>query len=133
MSEGHSVLTNAPRTSSATDTRRQGSNRNRRRSFDALDLSEVIIKENIRTKRELLCLAQSQKKNGKRDLALYVLNNTDKCVKIIETTWEMESAEGSIERSHRTRINILQEAMTNQCEDPSCQWMSMAKDTLTMV
>ena len=58
LSEGHPVLTNAPRTSSATDTRQQGSNRNHRHSFDALDLSEVIIKEYNRTKRELLRLAQ---------------------------------------------------------------------------
>ena len=62
LSEGHPLLTNPPRTSSATDTRRQGRNRNRRRSFDALDLSEVIIKENIRSKKELLRLAQLQKK-----------------------------------------------------------------------
>ena len=62
---------------------------------------------------------------------MYVLNNTDKCVKILETAWEMEEAEGNIERSHRTRIDILHKAMSKECEDPSCQWMNMAKDTLT--
>ena len=130
LSEDHPLLNNTPRTLSATDTRRQGSNKTRRRSFDALDLSEIIVKENIRTKQELLRLAQAQKTDGKRDLALYVLNNIDKCVKILETTGEMDSAKNSIERSGRHRIDILQESTAKQCDDPHCQWLTMAKDTL---
>lgn len=132
LSEGHPNLTNPPRTGSATEARRQRSaGRNRKKSFDALDLSELIVRENIRTKTELLCLAKRQKNEGKRDLALYVVSNIDKCVKVLATTWEMEAAECTIERSERTRIEILQAALEGICkEGESCQWLQMAIQTL---
>ena len=130
LSEGHPDLTNPPRTAAATEARRQSSARKRRRSFDALDLSELVVRENIRTKSELLRLAQKQKSDGKRDLALFVLNNIDKCVKIIETTWEMEAAEETVQRTKRTRMDILQEALLKDCPHTTCKWLQMAKQTL---
>ena len=128
-SDGHPHLANPPRTAAATEQRRQSNNRGRRKSFDALDLSEIIVQKNIRSKNELLKLAQQQRKNGKRDLALYILNNTDKCVKIIETTWEMEAAESTVKRSQQTRMSIVT-SFINKCSIENCKWYDLALQTL---
>jgi len=36
-------------------------------------------------------LVHEQQEEGKRDLPLYVLNNVEKCIKLIGTMWEMEN------------------------------------------
>ena len=131
LSDGHPNLTNPPRTGAATEARREGSARNRRRSFDALDLSELIVREKIRNKTDLLRLCHKQKSESKRDVAVYVLGNIDKCVKMIDTTWEMEEAEGLIERSKLSRLEILQKAWEGSCKEEGCKWLQMAKETLT--
>lgn len=130
LSDGHPNLSNPPRTENATAAKRQSSGCGRRRSFDALHLSEIIVRENIRTKKELLHLCHKQKSDGKRDLAVYVLSNIDKAVKNIETTWEMEEAEVDIQRSKRTRLEILHETLKATCNDSSCNWLQMAEETL---
>lgn len=89
------------------------------------------MREKIKTKKDLLHLCQKQKSDGKRDLVIYVLNNIDKCVKMIDTTWEMEGAEVDVQRSKRTRIEILQETLQATCNDSSCNWLQMAKETLS--
>jgi len=129
VSDGHPNLINPPRTAAATEQRRQSSKRARRKSFDALDLADIIVSQNIHTKTELLKLAQTQRKNGKRDLALFVLNNIDKCVKILETTWDMEAAESTITRSNTSRITILQSYL-DKCNIENCQWYDLALETL---
>ena len=101
QSEGHSDLSAGffLRTESAMNPRRSTSiavNTTQQRtqgkhSFDALDLSNVIVTKNIRSENELLRLANEQK-HRKRDLPLYVLNNVEKSVKLIHTTygrWEI--------------------------------------------
>lgn len=131
LSDGHPNLANPPRTDAATEARRQGGARNRRRSFDALDLSDLIVREKIRTKIDLLRLCHKQKSEGKRDVACYVLSNIDRCVKMIDTTWEMEGAEGLIERSKLSRLEILQKALQASCNQEGCNWLEMAQQTLT--
>ena len=131
LSENHPDLTNPYRTTTATQARRQGHTRTRKRCFDALDLSEVIEKHNIRDKIELLNLAKKQKNEGKRDLSLYVLNNIDKCVKIIETTWEMNRSDNILSRRTSPRMEILSRALEEECAE-WCQgrWLNLAKETL---
>ena len=69
-------------------------------------MSECIIKHNIKSKPELLNLAYQQKTEGKIDLALYVLNNIEKAVKIIHTTWEMETSTQTLRRQGISRMEI---------------------------
>ena len=95
QSEGHPDLSAgfAPRTESAMNARSSASkavNTTQQRTqgkhrSDVLDLSDVIVAKN-RSKSELRRLANEQKQEGKKDLPLYVLNNVQKCVKLIQTT-----------------------------------------------
>ena len=57
----------------------------RKGSFDAVDLSDVILAKKIKNKSQLLNFVYEQKQGGKRDLPLYVLNNIDKSVELINT------------------------------------------------
>ena len=70
----------------------------RKRAFDAVDLSDLVEKYHIRDKTELLNVVKKQKVEGKCDLALYVFNNIEKSVKVIQTVWEMNNAEKVIQR-----------------------------------
>ena len=127
-----------PRTNTAINARRStssasnaGGQSQRKRRFDALDLSDVIIAKKIKTKDELLKLANEQRKEGKRDLPLYVLNNIDRCVKLIGTTWEMENVRVESERADKTRMQILRECLDSECVG-RCggQWYELAIETL---
>ena len=102
-----------------------------KRYFDALDLSDVIVAKNIRSENEVLRLANDQKQEGKRDLSLYVINNVEKCVKLIHTTWEMENMRREMERESKTRIQLLRKFCDVDCVvGCSGQWLECSKQTL---
>lgn len=146
-SENHPDLSAGfvPRTISASNQRRSTSSSattptpastaspsTKRRRFDSLDLADTIIARNIRTKEDLLSLVQVQREEGKRDLPLYVLNNIDRCVKLIATTWEMQCAKEERERSSKTRIQILRESLEAECvEGCNGRWIQLARETLS--
>ena len=131
-SDNHPDLSNPPRTAQATQARRQGIvKRSRTRSFDAVDFADVVEKYHIRDKTELLNVVKKQKTEGKRDLALYVLNNVDKSIKIIKTVWDMNNAEKVLKRRNVERMQLLQSAVEGECS-PNCEgrWITLAKETL---
>lgn len=128
-----------PRTASAINRRRSTSssvtagetNVSCKRKFDALDLADVIIAKKIKNKADLFKLANEQKNEGKRDLPLYVLNNTDKCVKLISTTWEMKTVEEQMIREAKSRLEILEEKLLEECTS-GCNgmWLECSLQTL---
>lgn len=131
LSDDHPVLDNPPRTTNATQARRQGHRRGKKRCFDALDLSEVIEKNTIKDKTTLLNFVSKQKGEGKRDLPLYFLNNPDKCLKIMEATWEMGNAKTLLDRRSSTRMELMYKALLQPCmEECNGQWLILAKKTL---
>jgi len=139
QSEGHPDLTAGfvPRTRNASNKRRSTSSSQsdqpfqKQRKFDSLDLADVIVAKNIKCKDELLALVNVQRNEGKRDLPLYVLNNVDKCVKLITTTWEMENVKVELERKAKTRMELLREFTKEPCvEGCERQWLSFALSTL---
>ena len=69
--------------------------------------------------------------DGRRDVALYVLNNTPRAVKIMQTCWEIVDAVNNEERQKKSRIQLLQEARKQRCV-PGCdgKWKSLASETL---
>ena len=99
LSDGHPNFTRAPRTTAATTQKRAGvkpkseqpSRRKRRKAFNALDLHHVVTNNNIKTKEHLLRFASKQMEDGRTDVALYVLNNTPRAVKVMQTagSWYM--------------------------------------------
>ena len=71
VSEGHPDLVNSalPRTTTATKVKRQNHGVKRERKIDALEVSEIILRNKIKSKAELLHLVKIQKEEGKTDLA----------------------------------------------------------------
>ena len=72
QSENHPDLTSGhiPRTKAATNKKKECGSRHsiRKRSFDAVDLSDVILAKKIKNKSQLLKSVYEQKQEGKRDL-----------------------------------------------------------------
>ena len=130
-SPNHPNLAHPPRTGAATVARRQGTTaRSRVRKFDELDLSEIILRENIKTRTQLLCYAKRLKNEGDRALPRFVLKNIDACMKVMATTWEMENAEEDMTRHEASRLDLLMAARDKSCPHEECRWLVMATETL---
>ena len=78
-------------------------------------MSEIIEAKSIKTRTELLALAQEQKAEGKSDLAEFVMNRQPKVIAhVIKTTWDMLNAK------------------TGECiENCEGRWLQCAKEVLT--
>jgi hypothetical protein len=141
-SENYPDFTRAPRTTAAASQKRaaaksnsgtssKNSTKKRRKAFDALDLHHVVTKNNLKTKCQLLRFAKKQMEEGWTDIALYVLNNTPRALKVMETCWEMVEAVDNEQRERKTRLQILEDARQKTCVT-GCdeRWKYMALQTL---
>jgi len=83
----------------------------KKRRLTAFQLSEIIIEKGIKSRMELLALANQQKKEGKTDIAEFIVNRGPKIVaEVLNTAWEMSTAECDLERSRKTRLELLEES-----------------------
>ena len=96
------------------------------------EVSELLVKKGIKSRLELLALANEQKAEGKTDLVQYVLNNNEKKVnEIISTTWELHFAKETIKHTLQSRMDILTECLSEECgEGCNGVWLSSPKDVL---
>ena len=86
------------------------------------DVADLILKENITSRLQLMALAKDTKKR-KRDALLYdfLLAKSEKVVsELIETVWAIETAEGHIERERLTRMEILRNALNADSVCKAC-------------
>ncbi len=107
--------------------------RNKRpRRLSNLDVSEVLLKNNIKRDVELLALAKEQKAEGKQDLAEFVLGKSEKGLQeLITTTWKMDEAKSSIEREKRPRMATIKREAEGDCvEGCDGEWLTCAKEVL---
>lgn len=88
--------------------------------------------EKIKTLLEVQALAAEQKKEGKTDLAEFLVNRTPRAVAdIITTAWEIENAQETLERSKQSRIDLLIGAKNSACvEGCNGDWLSCALEIL---
>ena len=110
----------------------EGSVKKSFQSLSVYDVSQIAVKNGIKTRLELLVLAQKQKSEGKLDLAQFIANRGSRVVdEAIFVGWELENAESTLQRSKMTRIEILYSKLEGECE-PGCddQWLQMAKEVL---
>lgn len=141
-SEGHPDLKNAPQTQEASQARvgemgrngKRGKKRKRGRQpqLSIYEVSQMAVQKGIKSRLELLSLANQQKEDGKTDLAEFIANRGYKAVEeAIRIGWEMEEAPAKLERNNKTRMEILQEFLEVECVS-GCnkQWLSIAKDIL---
>lgn len=102
------------------------------RRLSNLDVSEFLIKNNIRSQEELLAKAFEQKEAGKKDLAQFLLNRSEKSrLDLLSTTWKMQEARAQIERSLIPRMDTIRHAAAQPCVD-KCggQWLQCALEVL---
>ena len=161
-SEGHPRLDDTePQTSSASRSRRQRRKRSRgnttnseissaddeeedsdgkstanrrkkRRRLTAYEVGEIIVQRNVKTLTELQALAFEQKKEGKTDLAEFLVNRNPKVVAdVLQTAWEIENAPKKLARSRKSRMDLLEDAKSGSCVT-GChgEWLTCAQQIL---
>ena len=99
-----------------------------------VEVSSFCIDNGIRTRKELLAKANIQKKEGKLDLAAFVLNRTSKAVtELVETAWDMENAAEDLQKLDRERMTVVYDQADLECT-PGCEdelWLKSALEVLT--
>ena len=144
QSPDHPDLTSSapPRTMAATQRKRQNKNADANANkpkkvlkeirLTNLAVSDLILKNNIKTRPELLALANAQKQEGKTNLAEFVFNKGQKKLEdLIIMSWEMQNAEHDLARRAKSGMEILQETSSKECaEDCNGTWIEMAQETL---
>ena len=98
------------------------------------EVSEIAVSKGIKSCLGLLALAKRQKKEGKTDLAQFIVNRGKKAVEeAIKTGWEIEESEEKLKRQQMSRLEILQAALEGECtctRNCNGRWLTMAKDIL---
>lgn len=143
LSPDHPNLENhdLPRTTEATKqrkvkaTKRKASGKNKpskKRRLSVYDVTRIIRENKIRTRLELVALASSQEKEGKSDLIEFIANRGYKIVEeAISVAQEFTQAEKELRRSKLSRIDLLQEQMSQSCVDGCGKiWLDCAKQLL---
>lgn len=75
----------------------------KKKRLSAFEVSQIIIENNIKTRTELLALAQEQKEEGKFDLAEFIVNRGARVVaQVLDTAWELETANETLSRQQKT-------------------------------
>jgi len=88
----------------------------KRKRMSAFELSEIITQKQIKSRTQLLALANEQQELGKNDIAEFIINRGSKVVaEILTTAWEMKGAQATLERQAKSRLQLLQEANNAQC------------------
>lgn len=107
--------------------------KNKIRRLSNLEVSEFLVKNNVKHTNELFALAKERQSAGNKDLANYVLSRSSKKIdELLENTWRMEGAKEQLERANTPRMDILRKASQEECV-PQCQgqWFECAYEVLT--
>ena len=102
------------------------------RRLSNLEVSEFLLEHTIKRETELFAIANKQKREGKKDLANFVLSRSSKSLSdIIESTWKMSNAETDLDRENKSRMHIIKEFAEKIC-DEQCngEWFKCAREVL---
>ena len=104
----------------------------RQKGLKAFDVCEIIQNKHIKNETELLALAQEQKNEGKSDLAAYIVSRTPRAIAdLLKTTWDMHNAKEKLDRSTKSRLELLHEAAVRECADRcNGEWFHTAVELL---
>jgi hypothetical protein len=125
LSPGHPDLVNTtpPNTTNATRGRRKAAKvtkGKKRKRLAVFDVVRIIQTKKIRTRLELMALADKWQEEGKTDLAEFVCNRGPRIVnEAIETAKELSGAQERLKRCNKSRIQLLEESAAKPCVD-SC-------------
>lgn len=142
-SEGHPVYVGSPQTSKASSSKRKLSQENeepcsskssRSRKVDIVSVQELIVAKKVRSDKELCREANRELKDGKRDLAAFILSKTERArTELIKTCWKMYDAEDELQREDKTRLQIFDEVRHEECScNETDQWFNFAVELLEL-
>ena len=140
LSDNHPDLTNAtaPRTTNVSQKRKGSAKKagaatkKKKKRMAVYDVVRIIQTKGIKSRLELMALASKWQEQGKTDLAEFVSNRGPRVVnEALETAHELTMAEKRLERINKTRIQLLQEHLTQPCRD-NCKgiWLRSAAKIL---
>ena len=111
---------------------KQSRTKQRKKRMTSFELSELIVRKGMKSRTELLAYANEQKLTGKSDIAEFIVNRGPRVVsEVLATAWEMTNAQAKLDRSKKTRTEILEEAAQGQCAS-GCngEWLTCASEVL---
>lgn len=97
-----------------------------------IEVSEYIIRYNVKTETDLFARANARKDAGKKDLASFLLCKSPKSLQdLLTTTWKMHSASAQLHRNATPRMQLIREHAEKDCI-PECdgQWLRCATEVL---
>ncbi|KAK2562500.1 hypothetical protein P5673_014165 [Acropora cervicornis] len=108
------------------------SKQNKRKRMSPFEISQIIMENGITTRTELLAFADEQSGEGKTDIAEFVVNRGSQVVaEVPQKAWELKSAKENLERSRKSRLDILPAASAGDCIcDCNGLWYCCAHQTL---
>lgn len=92
----------------------------------------MIVRKGIKSRTELLAYANEKKLTGKSDIAGFIVNRGPRVVsEVLTTAWKMTNAQAKLDRSKKTRIEILEEAAQGQCASGyDGEWLTFSNKVL---
>ena len=103
------------------------------RRLSNFDVSEFMVKNQIKTDTQLFAEAHKQKDDGKTELANFVLNRSTKAIQdLLANTWKMQEAVTKLSRRNISRMDTLHNCMSEDCvEGCNGAWLECATQVLT--
>ena len=122
---------NATRSKAARGRAQKGTKKaNKLKRLSNTEVASIVVSKKIHARVDLLALAKSTLKSGDHRLYEFVLNRSEKKVKeLLDTVWEVETASDKIQRSKMSRLEILQQELSNPCVCKG-EWLACALDIL---
>ena len=92
----------------------------------------MIVRKGMKSRTELLAYANEQKLTGKSAIAEFIVNRGPRVVSaVLARSWEMTNVQAKLDRSKKTRIEILEEASQGQyASGCNGEWLTCASEVL---
>eukprot|EP00794_Sanderia_malayensis_P001981 gene1981-biopygen1803 len=112
----------------------EGDLKKKHRRLSNLEVSDFLIKNNIKRDIQLFALANERKSEGDSELAEFVLGRSEKSLKeLISNSWKLKTASSTLTRETKSRMELLRIYENGECVD-HCegQWIECAKEVLKL-
>ena len=131
VSSGHPELSGPPATEEATKARKaklssgKGKKKRKRERYATFDVVEIIRRNKIKSRLELINLALRQKEEGKTVLAEFIANRGQKIVnEALNLAKEFDEAPQTLARMRKSRVQLFKEAYSGECvSDCNGKWL----------
>jgi len=139
-STNHPDLSGPPRTQAASEMVASQSQRQpdeppkkrQRARLTNFQVGQIIRERRLKNRLEILAFADVQEQEGYTELSEFIFNRSKRVLnEIMETAWEMDTAQADLERSRMARLSIVERALEEPCvEGCNKAWVNQAKDIL---